>query len=579
MNTTHASYSLYKRLFTLVFMICFSLSTAAQGFRQQRDSLSTQIQTLEGKEKLMAYLKMNALFNRHMTSPDSLDTYMAFLDEYEAETIRQQNISHQAALKESRIVVCTNMSLPKEVINRAPEILTFLHEHEQWRHYYSVIRFYIEALCLLTRFDEALEIARESYAEAKKQDDKSCLIGSLQSLAIVYQNLGRMDETLDYYRQAIEIGKGDESVVTLTLRLYEYTGILLLDLKRYEEAEALLKEHTEALALRDKHSVGPSRIGRGNLLFNYTRLYIQTGHFAKAEDYCNQYEEIAIDKIGPALLRQELYEARGDYAKALEAVDRRLQFERKESLSYLNVQQIKARILAKLGRGEDAFALVTEVFARRDSIRDIDIDRQIDELRTQYEVDRHILEKERYILEKQRNRNYFLLALAGCVLLAVALTIWIAYSRRLRAKNRVLYEQIQARNQCRIAHEETLISRPQTELTTEMRLFRQLSLLMKEEHLYTDPAINRRALADRLATNERYLAEAIRAGAGETFNNYINQQRLTYALDLLITQPNLPIEAVASDAGFNSYPTFHRLFSRTYGMGASEYRRMAFSKA
>jgi len=98
---------------------------------------------------------------------------------------------------------------------------------------------------------------------------------------------------------------------------------------------------------------------------------------------------------------------------------------------------------------------------------------------------------------------------------------------------------------------------------------------MQAEHLFTHPDLERRALADRLGTNERYLADAIHQQAGETVGTYIARQRLQYALELLGTHPELTLEAVAIDSGHPSYSTFYRAFGKMYGMSPSEYRRIS----
>jgi AraC-like DNA-binding protein len=44
--------------------------------------------------------------------------------------------------------------------------------------------------------------------------------------------------------------------------------------------------------------------------------------------------------------------------------------------------------------------------------------------------------------------------------------------------------------------------------------------------------------ADRLGTNESYLADAIREATGDTYSNYITNMRLQYSLELLNNQLN-----------------------------------------
>lgn len=73
----------------------------------------------------------------------------------------------------------------------------------------------------------------------------------------------------------------------------------------------------------------------------------------------------------------------------------------------------KARVLCKMGRGNEAFPIYEQVIDANDTASLLILNSQLDELRTLYEVDKHIA-------EKKRNHNYFLFALAGCLLIIIA---------------------------------------------------------------------------------------------------------------------------------------------------------------
>jgi AraC-like DNA-binding protein len=180
--------------------------------------------------------------------------------------------------------------------------------------------------------------------------------------------------------------------------------------------------------------------------------------------------------------------------------------------------------------------------------------------------------------EKKKTRNYLIFALIGCIILAIALGIWIYLHRQIARKNRSLYLQIQELLQKEKAAEQQLFAAPEEELSRTMQLFRSLSELMQKEKLFTDPDLNRKMLSDRLGTNETYLADAIREATGETFSNYVSDLRLQYTLQLMSEQSDLTSDAVAIDSGHGSYSTFFRLFTKKYGITPSEYRKMAKKK-
>jgi AraC-like DNA-binding protein len=207
----------------------------------------------------------------------------------------------------------------------------------------------------------------------------------------------------------------------------------------------------------------------------------------------------------------------------------------------------------------------------KDSLLNIGIQSQLDELRTQYEVDK-------ITAEKEKTRNYLLFALAGCLLLSIALGIWIYLHRQIAKKNHSLYIQIQELLQKEKEAEQQLLAAPEEELSRAMLLFRQLSELMQNEKLFTDSDLNRKKLADRLCTNEHYLSDAVREATGETFSTYLANQRLQYTLKLMDEHPDMTFDAVAIDSGHGSYSAFFRLFTKKYGITPSEYRKLAATK-
>lgn len=101
-------------------------------------------------------------------------------------------------------------------------------------------------------------------------------------------------------------------------------------------------------------------------------------------------------------------------------------------------------ILARMGRVDEALALLDQFIATNDTIKNVEVNARFDELRTQYEVEKHIAGKE-------RNFHYLLFALAICLVLALLLAGAFYYNRTIALKNRKLYERI--KEQDRLADE------------------------------------------------------------------------------------------------------------------------------
>ena len=169
-------------------------------------------------------------------------------------------------------------------------------------------------------------------------------------------------------------------------------------------------------------------------------------------------------------------------------------------------------------------------------------------------------------------------ALTVILLLLVALTLAVfLYARSLKRKNRALYqaslEVIHAEEEA----EDALLHGNSAVKSPEEKLYASLLTLMQKEELFMDPELGRDQLSARLGTNRTYLADAVKACAGQTLNEFINHHRLRWAAEALVGRPDLSVMAVAEDAGFNSRATFNRLFQAQYGMSPSTYRSMSRS--
>lgn len=88
---------------------------------------------------------------------------------------------------------------------------------------------------------------------------------------------------------------------------------------------------------------------------------------------------------------------------------------------------------------------------------------------------------------------------------------------------------------------------------------------------FTDGNFSVKALSDIMNYNPDYLCRMFRVRMGKSVGDYIIEQRIKYAICLLI-ETNNTVESVAYDSGFNSTRNFIRQFKARKGETPSEHR-------
>ena len=117
--------------------------------------------------------------------------------------------------------------------------------------------------------------------------------------------------------------------------------------------------------------------------------------------------------------------------------------------------------------------------------------------------------------------------------------------------------------------------KPKIEEDKAQALYDKLCLLMERDRIYTDTQLNRERTAEALGTNRTYLSQIIKEKAGMSYLQFINSYRINDAIRILSdrNQVDYPLKQICSDLGFNSPPTFYKLFQQAVGITPSVYRK------
>ncbi|MDR1644774.1 MAG: helix-turn-helix domain-containing protein [Tannerellaceae bacterium] len=560
-------------LLSLLFLTPCLAAAQDAGFEQQKDSLLSVIAQTQGDEKLKNYRQFQIWLFHY--EPD-MDSVCKYYDEYIKEARKQGNTKDEGMVYVNLLGAYCNRGLFDKAIAQSDEILQFLSSSDLWEYYYQAYSIVLEACFFNNQYQKTLDAANELYRQAKEQNHANGISAAFYTMGLVYNKTERTQEAEQYFKKCIETQERMEKKTALWTQAYYYLFEIIEGQKRYSEAGKLLAEWEKAVKSYEIQEDLENAVARNELYTAKVRLYLNEGELDKAELYCDSAEITSPDNsllANTTFLRALIMEKRKDYTQAIELLDIACQlFTTYEEWGVvIEILSAKSRVLLAKDGNTEVYPLFETILARKDSLKNLDFHAQLDDLRIEYEVDRHIAEKE-------RTRNYLLFALAGCGILALALGVWIYYTRLVRRKNRSLYLRIQELTHIEKTAEEQLLQAPEENLSREMQIFRRLSQCMQNEKLFTNPVLNRKMLAAHTNTNEAYLADAIRRATGETVSAYISGLRLQYALKLLDEHPGMTLDAVAIDSGHGSYSPFFRSFTKKYGITPSEYRKMSGTK-
>ena len=93
----------------------------------------------------------------------------------------------------------------------------------------------------------------------------------------------------------------------------------------------------------------------------------------------------------------------------------------------------------------------------------------------------------------------------------------------------------------------------------------RIAAAMEEQKLYLRPGLKISDVAAAVGSNRTYVSNAINSAGGMSFADYVNTRRVEYAkkrMKQLAAQGDFSISDVATDAGFASFPSFYRAFTK-----------------
>ena len=397
------------------------------------------------------------------------------------------------------------------------------------------------------------------------------------------KDLGHPNEAERFYLEAIDLmmdgvkQSDDYWVIDALVMAVLETTEFYLEVAQPEKALPLVAKGDTALARLDRCSNVSDRVyhlRHNNITINQALAYAANGQRDKAETLYQKHRQAENPSVYDFVAEARYLAMTGRYDEAFRM------FRKSDSLYFaqgraINTVYIKNNMMAEYKALQEA-GRKDEMLALADRMRQLTDSIHLQERKIDVEQQQEIRQKETEIASRRQSLVIHRIILVAAVLicLLIAYFLWRShiYNKVLLEKNRRLLSEIEQRE--REEQQERASWFGRDDLSAEQQLFRRICDLMDSpDHVYTDADLDRSRLAQLLGTNEHYVSDAISACAnGKSVSGFLNEYRLRYAAHLLATTKD-SVALIAELSGF-SRSSFFRIFSDSYGMSPSDYRRV-----
>ncbi|WP_077404794.1 helix-turn-helix domain-containing protein [Cellulophaga omnivescoria] len=103
------------------------------------------------------------------------------------------------------------------------------------------------------------------------------------------------------------------------------------------------------------------------------------------------------------------------------------------------------------------------------------------------------------------------------------------------------------------------------------QIVNKIKFAFKEEELYKNPNLTLPILAKKINIRPQLLSQVLNNDLNKSFTQFINEYRIEEAKLLLKSKPNLKIDVIAEQSGFNSKSTFYTAFKKVTNTTPTKY--------
>ncbi|MFC4635876.1 helix-turn-helix domain-containing protein [Dokdonia ponticola] len=432
---------------------------------------------------------------------------------------------------------------------------------------------------------EALDAYYKALEFTTKQegiDDRVVIIQP--NIAIIRRRMKQLDQALDACNEALAIipytafNNQHDHVNLLTI-----VSEVHLDLQHYD---TVLKYVNQGLSMSNELDYKRGLIDlytKKGAVYFYKKDYEQSLQYLKTADRI--YRESSINNktfvININYFLANCYVEKKEYQKAINQLQLITGItdtdERKNYTRLINAYKLMAASYESIGddkNSSDWYRKYGELYKKYQDSKD-------ELVNTIYEKDTSILGKQIETLEDQKARQkrtalYFLILLIAVSGLCIFIVYW--YKRKQRSNKASFDKLLEKVNELeKSSKQKSKPKEPSRELIIDdqkvIEVLKGLKRLEQQEFfLHTDCSL--RTMAKKVKTNATYLSKIINTHKGVSYNDYINNLRIDYAVNRIKSDKkfrSFSIKSIATELGYKSDYSFAKHFKSKTGINPSYY--------
>lgn len=381
------------------------------------DSLRGSISRVEGKEKSEAYEQLyHALDEEGLVEP-----MLECLNEWVAHEQKEGNVKNEARVRWNKIVVMTNYVTDSLLLEEAPVQMTWFMHHNEWEYYYDTWDSKANVYLYRERVQTALREAHNILDDANSRRNNFGRAVAYQLMGIIYESIGQYEYAIEVFRQCLGQLKDSYRDSEVLTNAYDYLCQTLDERGDYQEELKITQEHEACVQERIRKHPSSRKAFIGSYVAcvcNKASALIGLKCTEEASREIRRAEKLMEEQATPLakyrilLVKSRLSLVSGDAVQAMAYFN---DLKRLDIHAGGEIELLRADILKKMGRTEEAAQLYRGLYLSKDSTFTRDMRIQLDELNTLYKVEE---------LEIKGKLQQSLFVIGICVLLFVGLLIY-----------------------------------------------------------------------------------------------------------------------------------------------------------